>query len=568
MLQPVDLMPNAIVNRGVDRSIALGKVLYFEALMRRRLGEVRAQRYVRLHNYYANQALPADNVDQPLGINRAKTIVDKHMSYLWGQYDKKKGDLISWRVTPKGREDLEPDVLADAENYARRIKNFLTEHLGKGFNKVLWECSKNASLYGDGILEARYDEIYRKVVVESILPEYFHCIWDISNMTNLREVIIAYPIPRDVALEQYGTSGNDAFLGYQAVNPHYLPGVGVLWKHWSTTSFQTWVDDHCVINAPNPYIPIDPFGNMYPGVIPYIHIKNMPGGSDYYGYSDVENVLLLIDELNRRMADIGDITSYHAHPIITLTNYTGKQKNLEIGPDALWDLGREGKADRLEGSGPSKEALAYIDAIRRELFETSSMPESAFGGSRGQGQSHTSGIALAMAMMPVVERATEKRLYWREGLRQLAQMVFWMLFIRDPEILKAAGLSYPIIRLFDIEPVFADILPKDELQNINENVATYANGLRSLVRALESLGEDDIAGEVKRILADMQMKASVAQPTPPAEGGSAGKNSEDGMGGSPGIPGSISPSLSKPGTLIQSPQLDKVDNVSISSEPD
>jgi hypothetical protein len=161
----------------------------------------------------------------------------------------------------------------------------------------------------------------------------------------------------------------------------------------------------------------------------------------------------------------------------------------------------------------------------------------------------------------------EKRIYWREAMRQLGQLVFWMLYLRDPEILKAVGLSYPLIRLFDIEPVFSDILPKDQLQNINENVATYSNGLRSQYRALESLGEDDIAGEIKRIKQDMLMKAAVAQPTPPAEGGSAGKNSEDGMGGSPGIPGSISPSLSKPGTMIQSPALDKVDNVSISSEP-
>jgi hypothetical protein len=532
--------------------------------MRRRLGEVRAQRYVRLHNYYANQALPPDNVDQPLGINRFKTIIDKHVHYLWGEY---KDNLISWRVTPKGREDLEEDVLADAENYGRRIKLFLTEHLGKGFNKVLWECSKNSSLYGDGILEVRYDEITRHVVVENILPEYFHAIWEISNMTNINEVVIAYPIPRDLALETYGTSGNDQFLGYQAINPQYLPGVGVLWKHWSTTAFQVWVDDTCVINAPNPYMPTDLDGNWYPGVIPYLHIKNMPGGSDYFGYSDAENGLMLIDELNRRMADIGDITSNHAHPIITLTNYTGKQRNLEIGPDALWDLGREGKAERLEGKGASPESMAYIEAVRRELFETSSMPESAFGGSRGGGQSHTSGIALAMAMMPVVERAMEKRIYWREAMRQLAQLVFWVLYLRDPEILKAVGLSYPLIRLFDIEPVFSDILPKDQLQNINENVATYSNGLRSQYRALESLGEDDIAGEIKRIKQDMLMKAAVAQPTPPAEGGSAGKNSEDGLGGSPGIPGSISPSLSKPGTMIQSPSLDKVDNVSISSEP-
>lgn len=548
-----------LVPRGISRSLALSRLLYFENLMRRRLGESRVLRYIRLHNYYSNQALPPDNVDQPLGINRFKTIVDKHTNYLFGEW---KDRLIDWRVTPLNKDRMDAEELEDANAYAQKIKEFLKAQLGTEFDATLWSSAKNSSLYGDGILEVRYDEIQRRVIVENVLPEYFHAMWEITNMHNLTEVIVAYPIDRLVALQTYGTSGNDQFLGYQVVNPHYLPGFGILWKRWSTTSFQVWIDDVNVIDAPNPYMLMDNMGNIFPGLIPFVHVRNMQDNADYWGYSDGESVLYLIDELNRRMADIGDIVSTHAHPIVTLKSFTGTQQDLPVGPDAIWDLGKEGEANRLEGTGPSPEMMEYIQAIKTELYETSNMPETAFG-TRGSGTSHASGLALAMAMMPVVERSREKRLFWKLALSKVAAMTFYLLAIRDPDILEAAGLSFGKVIQFAIEPIFADILPKDQLQSVNENVALSANGLRSQYRALEDLGEGDISAELARIQEDMQKKAMLGSPTPPPEGGTAGKNSDQGVGGSPGIPGGISPSLSKPGTMIRDSQQPALDNVSL-----
>jgi hypothetical protein len=557
----MDAVPDPdLVPKGISRSLALSRVLYFEALMRRRLGESRILRYIRLHNYYSNQALPPDNVDQPLGINRFKTIVDKHSNYLFGEWKER---LVKWRVTPNNKDNMDAEELEDANAYGQKIKVFLETQLGPEFDVMLWTAAKNSSLYGDGILEVEYDEILRKIVVKSVLPEFFHAMWQITDMQKLTEVIVAYPIDRLVALEQYGTSGNDQVIGYQAVNPHYLPGIGILWKRWSTTSFQVWIDDVNIIDAPNPYMTMDDVGNVYPGLIPFVHVKNMQDGEDYWGYSDGESVLYLIDELNRRMADIGDIVQTHAHPIVTLKAFTGTQQDLPVGPDAIWDLGKDGEAKRLEGTGPSPEMMEYVQAVKTELYETSNMPETAFG-TRGTGSSHSSGLALAMAMMPVVERAREKRLFWSAALRRVAAMTFYMLAVRDPDILEAAGLSFGKIVQFAIEPIFADILPKDQLQSVNENVALSANNLRSQQRALEDLGEGDISAEMSRIQEDMQKKAMLGAPTPPPEGGTAGKNSEQGVGGSPGIPGGISPSLSKPGTMIKGNEQPKLDNVSLS----
>jgi hypothetical protein len=548
----------------ISRGLTLGRILQFENLMRRRLGEVRQMRYVRLHNYYANQNLPPDNVDQPLQINYFARIIDKHNTYLWGQWRER---LFSWKVTPIGKEDMNPAELKEAEDYGRTIKLFLDRWYDDNeANVTIFQGSKNASLYGDAVFEVRYDEWRRLVVLDPVLPEYFYAMWNPMNMRDLTEVIIATPIDRVMAYEQYGSSGNDNFIGYQALNPHYAPGMGVLWKRWSPVTTQVWIDDINTLNVVNPYAP-QFGGNVYPGLIPFIHIPNIPAGSEYFGYGDAENIMMLQDELNRRLADMGDIVQNHAHPIVALSNFRGTVDDLPVGPDAVWDLGSNGgTAERLEGTGPGVEAMNYFHEVKLTMHETASMPEQAYGTQRSGG-SHSSGIALALTMMPVVERAKEKRIRWYAALKKLAKMIFYMYFIRDPEILKSQGIDYPRTRLYTIEPVFVDILPKDELQLVNEQVALYANGLRSLEKALEKLGEEDTAAEIRKIWSDVQMKASLAQPTPPAEGGTTGKNSEQGLGGSASLPGGIGASAGKPGTLIASPDQEKVDSVAMSQTP-
>lgn len=541
---------------GISRHLALGRVLHFESLMRRRLGEVREQRYIRMYQYYSGQNLPPDNVDQPLLINHFARICEKHTGYLWGQY---KDHVSEFRARLINRDDADEGQKQEAATIARNIKRLLDRviYQDNHGDVTLDQSALNGSIYGDSVLEVSYNEEERRIQIDNVLPEYFHAMWDITNMQKLQEVIVAYPVDRVMALEQWGSSGNDQFLGYQAVNPHYLPGVGVLWKRWSSTSFQVWIDDVCVMNGPNPYMPTDSEGNIFPGMIPFIHVPNMQAGADYWGYSDGEAIIALQDELNRRMADMGDIVNSHAHPIIVLKNFSGTQEDLPVGADAIWDVGRDGEATRLDGAGPGPEAITYLEKVKQEMQETSSMPAIAYGSHQGS-MSHTAGVALAMAMMPVTERAKRKRLRWKEALKLLCKQIFWILQVRDPDFLKSYGLTYDQIQLFEIEPIFADILPKDELQEVNEAVATVANGLRSKERALEKLGEDDIPGELARIQADMQFAASMGATT-----GQGGQNSDQGQGGSNMLPGGIGADQGKPGILIKSQEVDQPDNVGL-----
>lgn len=526
-------MSNALdpqIQYSVGRGTALSRVLHFENAMHRRLGMVRGQRYTRLYNYYTNQNLPPDNVDMPLGINFIKPICDKHAHYLWGQWNR---DIVAIKVTPREKAQKE-------DGASQKIQDILTHVLDDNRkNTLLYDLGLNAEVYGDGILRAYWDGDAGRVVVENVLPEWFHARWQITNMDRLTEVITAYPISRDDAQAEYGTSGNTA-VDYTSVNPGFTPGFGILWEHWTPTTFRRWIDDHVISDKPNPFMRTGPDeGVVYPGVIPYIHVPNMRVGGEFWGFSIVEGILGIQDEINRRMADMGDTVNNHAHPIIGLRKFGGKSDDLPVGPDAIWDLGREGEVEVIQWEGTPPAVMAYIDKCMQVMYDTSSMPESAFGrrgggggGRGGNSGGGASGIALQMALMPIVEHAIARRVHFGPAIVDLCDLIYFILSLFSPDDLPCTYEEYKANYVTTAE--FAPVLPRDRLALVNEVVARSNALLQSIPSALEDLGEEDILDEYKAIQKDARFKAALGIMTPPVPGG---KNSDRGNGGSNAHPG-------------------------------
>lgn len=500
------------------KSAALGRILTYEARMHKRFGAVREQRYQRFFTYYAGTNLPPNNVEQPLGINYVKEICDKHTGYFWGEAS---DGLLGWKVKPRDKRAT-PE---DATSIAMRV--FLDQFLEDNYaDTLLYDASLDASVYGDTVLRVSWDALECRPRLTKILPEWFHCRWDPADYNRLIEVIVAYPIARDDAELRYGTGGNTAFL---STIPHVelSPGFCMYWEHWTAFSHRLWIDDIPVVDEPNPFLWTDDSGTVYPGIIPYLHIPNMRIGGEFYGFSDVESVLLIQDEINRRMADAGDIVNNHAHPIVLLQKYQGDIEDLPVGPDAVWDLGMNGEATILEAKGNSL-AAEHLQTLFTVLLDTASLPEIAFGRqSKSNGRAQSSATAIQLILSPAVNRARRKRVQWTTSLSLLAKMAIFVAALHAPESL---GFALRDLGQYQLRPVFGPILPKDQLQKVNENVALYINGLRSPKRALEDLGEEDIGQQLTDIQADQKLRAALQIQL-------GGKNSDRGQGGSPGSGG-------------------------------
>lgn len=486
---------------GHTHSDAYMRILSWEEHMTRRRDMSRLQRYRRAFEYYNGDNQPPGQYIQPLAINYLRVICENHAAYLWGEWDDG-GSIINWALKPRSSKG-DKQTMQKIEEW---LYDLMSEH-----ESILYTSGLNQSIFGDAIMLPRWDPYRELIYPESVLPEYFHARWSPHDINLLTEVVYSYPMSRHDADMEYGTRGDPA---YGAQDSAYVRDFGIYWEHWTREDVAIYFDNIELDRKPNPYKISD-----LPGVIPYIHTPSVRAGGEFYGTGDIDNVLELQDELNRKMADAGDIISYSAHPIILVRNYFGRVADLPVGPDAIWDMGREGEAEYLSGSPPPVSIEDYINKTLEIIEDLSRMPAAAFGRSE---TAKASALAMAMEMMPVTSRVNWKRLHWKNSLIDYVYMA-----ARLAEKNGALPFKRRDLNKYVISPVFAPILPRDRMALVNEQVQLVTNGLRSTRRSLEVLGENDPEYQLEEIMRDLKEKAQLGMDL-----NLGGKNAR-GPGGSP-----------------------------------
>lgn len=459
-----------------DKWTAYSRILAHEEALCRRNGVSRMERYARSAAFYNGENLPPDNVEQPLGINYIQAIHQQHAHYLWGEWDH---DIVQFSVDHPSQEK--------ADQIREFCYRFLRQNDG---NSLLYSGGLDGSIYGDSVYRVYWDPLDERCVLELVPPDYAHFAWHPTNPNVIQEVIISYPIPRTQAYDLYQTEGNRAWA-YDNVTKVALSGNAMYWEHWTPYKRSTWIDDVQVQEGPNPYVAIDRLGNLLPGAVPFVHVANLRAGGEFYGFSDCEYAYLIQDEINERLADEGDIINNFAHPIIVVNGWAGDVGELPVGPDTVWDLGREGKATILQWNGSSPTTRDYNENVREILFETSAMSPVAFGRHKG---TQPSASSLAIQMMPVTTRARWKRMLWGEGIRRLVKTAALI-----EERMHGLSISQKDFSEATIKVSFAPILPRDRMALINENVALMAAKARSLPRLLRDLQEERVEEEEQAI---------------------------------------------------------------------
>lgn len=508
------------------------RILRFEQSQRRRLARPRITQYLINRRYYYGDNAEPDDVNQPLGIRYVPKVIDKHSHYLFGEWDQ---DILDWIVTPIDR-DSDDDKQA-AIGISRAIYRIMRRC---DADERLMRGGLDGAIYGDSVFKLRYDPMVGGAAFETVLPEYYHAIWHPLNVGETRESLIAYNLDRQTTLDLFGTVGNPRYA-----QPLSLldPGFATVWEHWSPWDYHLVVDDQVVTEGPNPYAPLATNGFNQPGWLPFVHIPNLGVNGEYFGFGDAEPIYALQDELNMRIADFGDIINYHAHPITVIKNFYGRFEDLRTGPDAVWDMGREGEAGYLQWDGPPPGVMEYLNLLMTILFDTSSLTGVAFGRTE---QSQASGSALVVQMLPIVEVVRRKRASWGPKLRDLAMRLLELeAMSMSAERFKADyGFDPTILARFMISPKWAPILPRDRMSVVNENVALLVNKSRSILTALKDLGTDDPEEERNRIIADITEFAQIAQEYAVAQmeqeaiiknaipNRTGGKNSDSASGGS------------------------------------
>jgi hypothetical protein len=249
-----------------------------------------------------------------------------------------------------------------------------------------------------------------------------------------------------------------------------------------------------------------------------------------------------------------------------------KASNLEKGPKKVWTIGsKDARIENLSMDTNFAGIMGYMELIKQSMHEMTGVPASALG--QMQPISNTSGTALSVQFMPLMQHYGLKKTQYSRLFKRVNELIILHATIKEPETLQynpfvctTPPKPGQYIDLDPRDPVtyqsvvhWPEPLPVDVLIKINEIQAKMSMGLESKLGALRELGEmfadqkiaeinEEMVEDVKEAAALQLVQAQAAQFIIQATGmtpdgqpliipGMAGPDGED------GAPGAMAPSV-------------------------
>lgn len=150
---------------------------------------------------------------------------------------------------------------------------------------------------------------------------------------------------------------------------------------------------------------------------PIVDCQNLPAPGEFWGQSDLEDdVIEIIRAINFIASNTARIIRFHAHPKTWGRGFMAK--DLRIGVDETIILpGENAELRNLEMQSDLASSLRYLDTLRQALHEISRVPEVATGNLDRAGS--LSGVALQILYQPLLEKTGTKRLLYGDMLVEL-----------------------------------------------------------------------------------------------------------------------------------------------------
>jgi hypothetical protein len=379
----------------------------------------------------------------PVGINLVKMLCTAQADSLFGEWEE---DIIRFR----SRQDEDETI---AGNSAVKLMSTILQNSKAQIS--FWEAGLEREAYGGTVFKVGWNmnKPWPHIEWSRINASGFLPVWHPDDPDVLLEAWIVSKITREQAKQLYGIQ----------VEAEHAIRV----EYWNRKRYDFWVDGRKIgaNSGVNPY-----------KLVPFVYIPRMRTNS-WYGDAITPDIMPAQDELNMRVADLGEAINYNAHPIRYGTNLPRgfNADNYPLGPRAMWDLGRViGQSDGpkvglLEPKNPIPErALDYVNFIYDWSRTSAFAPPIAFGEDDGGGQ--RSGRTLEIRMWPLLRATRRSRGYMAGGIQRMMTITAKILSIK--KLKERPVSSHAIERLADgtVVPDFWPIMPKDEAAIVDKIV--------------------------------------------------------------------------------------------------
>src|SRR5215212_4774758 len=456
---------------------------------------LRLSRYRELRDFYdGTQWLgKARRSEKRLVVNYARALVRKVVSYALP-------DPVGFEVPApvlaggdgqtarrQDGQDGEPMEAADlvrareeaGEGQANRVETLLAELLAElDADRLDFALAIDSAVLGDGVMKVTWDPVAMRPRLAVVDPSTLLAWWSPDRPTEAYKYAQHYTLPGQAI----------AGLGWSepgALQPDRLYPIV---EEWTSERWRVTVAGQTARDEPNPY-----------GWLPYLVLPNNASGAEFWGESDLEDLLDCCRELNSRLSVLTHILDLSGAPIAVLENVDGSD-GISVGPGGKWELPEGSKAyllGLLAGNGVNLH-IQYIDELRTALHDLAETPRTAFG----EAGRAIAGAALQVELQPLVQKVKRKR----RGLASLYRKRNAMVL----DLMERFG-GAPIGGLRRTVPVWPPILPSDREAEARVGVQLVNARVRSRRSVAADLGEEDPDGELTRIVEEAEELTALAQ---------------------------------------------------------
>ncbi len=218
------------------------------------------------------------------------------------------------------------------------------------------------------------------------------------------------------------------------------------------------------------------------GEIPVVHVPNYPLSGEFYGISDLVDVVDLNRELNEKATDISDVINYHGSPTTVLIG--AKVSDLQKGANRLWGIPENADVKNLQLEGDLEASNTYWKMIKESMLELAGVPEQSLG--KMIPISNTSAVALQISYMPLMEKRTIKTITYGLGIRRINRLILKIKSLKDSSF--GAKMDALGSNRYRNNVKFPDPMPQDEAAELEKSAARLELRLSTRKKELEREG--------------------------------------------------------------------------------
>ncbi len=419
--------------------------------------------------------------ERRLTVNYARALARKSASYLMPR-------PVTFDIREQGRS-MRPRGGSGGEGSLAEAA--LDEvYLALDLHGLDFQSAVDSAVLGDGAFKVTWNTAERRPVVAAIDPQGLWAWWRPDDPSVMTRVVQRYELDRDVAWVILGNreqvTGNIE-TAKEPSPPAPLPSLGEgrrtarVVEDWTAERWRVEVDGQVVRDEANPY-----------GWVPFVIYPNLARPHEFWGTSDLEDLVEVCRELNRRMTTLSRILEVAGYPITVLENVSGSE-GIRVDAGAVWELPEASRAyllDMLSGGGVRLH-IDYIELLYRQLHDLAETPRTAFGDS---GRS-LSGVALEVEIQPLVQKVMRKRRTWDMVYRKRNAMILDLLE-------RFGGMDLGGVR--QTRAVWSEVLPSDREALVRSEARLVASGIHSRRDAMAVLGDADAEATWERVLEEIE----------------------------------------------------------------